>query len=195
MRRIPCYAERSRSWVFSLPFVTALVMVLPSCGGSSSSTPTPMPTPTPTPAPVSTVIEQGSESGVEALLLLFVPFTTNATGTLDVTVDWTFASNDLDIFLARGTAPCSLEDFNAGRCPWVASSESFTAKPERMSASNAAAGAYTLYIANFGLTEESISWQVVLTTSGVASSVSSANVARPVELRQKDGLTSMRTGR
>ena len=195
MRGIPCRAKRSRPWVFLLPFVTPLVMVMPGCGGSSSTTPTSVPAPTPTPAPVSTVVAEGSRGGLGASVLINAPpFTTTATGTLDVTVDWTFASNDVDIYLTQGTVPCTVADFNAGQCSFVVFSESFTAKPERLSAPNASAGPYTLYIGNRGPTEESVSYQVVLTTGGGASSVSSANVARQVELRQKEGFIWIKPG-
>jgi hypothetical protein len=89
------------------------VVSLGGCGGSSS-TPTPVPTPTPTPPPVARVVMEGSEHGLEALTLLWVPFMTSATGALDATVDWTSASNDVDVYLAKGTDPCNLNNPDCG---------------------------------------------------------------------------------
>ena len=192
-RGIPCRVKRTRSSVSLLPFVAALVIVIPGCGGGSSSTaPTTVPVPTPTPAPVSRVVAEGSFSGLGVRVLASVtPFTTTATGTLAVTVDWTFDSNDVDIYLTRGTDPCTVDDFNSGQCQFVGSSESFTAKPEKVSATGATSGPYTLYIGNRGPTEKAVSYQVVLTTGGGASSVSSANAAAQVELGQKAGFLSI----
>jgi hypothetical protein len=144
---------------------------------------------------VTTVVEEGSEPSHEALILLIIPFNTSAAGTIDVTVDWTFEENDLDIYVARGMDPCSLDDFNARVCEWVALSESFTDKPETLTASNAAAGQYTLYVANWGPGDESSSWQVVLTTSGVASTGSARQAARGAETPGKGTLTLARTAR
>lgn len=91
----------------------------------------------------------------------FFGFTTSAPGTLDVTVDWTFASNDVDVHLERGECNCS--QAQAGACQDVAGSESTTAKPERLSVPNLAAGAYTLVVVNTGPGSESASYQVGLT--------------------------------
>ncbi len=192
MLGIPGRVKRPRSSLSLLPFVAALVMVMQGCGGDSSTTPTPVAVPTPTPAPVSTVVAEGSFSGLGVRVLSSVsPFTTTATGTLAVTVDWTFASNDVDIYLTRGTDPCTVDEFNSGRCEFLAFSESFTAKPEKVSATGATAGPYTLYIGNRGPTEEAVSYQVVLTTGGGASSVSSANAAAQVERGRKAGFVSI----
>lgn len=166
-----------RSWVL----VVALGS-LPGCGGGDNG-PTPTPTPTPTPRPVPQVVDEGSESGIGVLTLLYVPFSSSLSGPMDITVDWTSASNDVDIYLTQGTDACELDTINADQCPFVAMSESGTAKPERISLPNAAAGDYTLYIGNRGPTDESVSWQVVVTSSAVAASGRTPTVAAP---RQKD---------
>ena len=79
------------------------VLFLAGCSGGSSSsntpttpTPTPTPAPPPAPTPVTNVIIQGS-IGVPPSTLVFIPFTTTATGTVGATVDWTFATSDLDV--------------------------------------------------------------------------------------------------
>jgi hypothetical protein len=101
-----------------------------------------------------------------------VVFTTTAAGSVAITVDWTFATNDVDIFLARGSEPCTLQTFNDRSCGFIATEESLSMKPEKLTIPSLAAGTYSLYIANFGDTDESVAWQVTLTsTSASAASV------------------------
>jgi hypothetical protein len=140
--------------------------LLPSCGSDRNNNPTPVPTPTPVPPAVSTVVSTGSGS-VPVRILAFIPFSTTAAGRLDVTVDWTFATNDVDVYLVRGA--CVFEQFVANQCAVATFSESASAKPERLTLSGAAAGSYELLIGNRGPTDESVAFQVVLTTGGVAS--------------------------
>ena len=92
-------------------------------------------------------------------------FTTTSTGTVAVTVNWTSASNDVDLFLVRGNAPCTLASFIDRSCGFVVTAETLTAKPEKLSAPNLAPGTYTLYIANFGETDEVVSCEILLTTA------------------------------
>jgi hypothetical protein len=99
-------------------------------------------------------------------------FTTTASGTIGVEVDWTFATNNVDIYLARGADPCTLEAINNRTCGYIATGESSSAKPERLTAPGLAAGTYTLYVGNRGATDESVAYQVTLTSTS-ASSVSS----------------------
>jgi len=141
------------------------VALFPACGGSSNS-PTPLPSAAPTPPPtVQTVVASGTGS-VPARVLVLVPFATAAAGTLDVTVDWTFASNDVHIYLMTGSC-ASVDQFNARQCTVAVFSESALLKPERISIAGATAGGYTLGIGNVGPGDESVSFQVVLTTGGL----------------------------
>jgi hypothetical protein len=134
-----------------------------------------LPTPTPPPPPVTRVIAQGSGS-LGAHTVAPVVFTTTAAGSVEATVDWTFASNDVDIFLTRGSAPCTLQTFNDRTCGFIATAETRSVKPEKLSAPSLAAGPYTLYVANYGNSDESVAWQITL-TSASASSASSATSA------------------
>ena len=129
------------------------------CGGSNS--PTAVPAVTTPPAPVSTVLAQGSRSNLGVNMLLGLDFTTNANGMLDVTVDWTFVTNNVQIYLADGS--CSIEQFNSYDCAIAGRSESLTAKPERLQLTNLRAGTYSLLIYNGGPTVESVSFQIVFT--------------------------------
>jgi hypothetical protein len=141
------------------------VVLLPACGGSSNS-PTPLPSVAPTPPPqVQSVVASGS-GPLSPRALALVPFTTTASGTLDVTVDWTLASNDVHVYLMSGSC-ASVDQFNAGQCVVARFSESTILKPERITLLGATAGPYTLGIGNLGPGEESVSFQVVLTTAGL----------------------------
>ena len=139
----------------------------------ATSVPAPTPAPTPEPAPTTTstsVIGEGSSS-LAALTLLSVPFTTATAGTIGATVDWTFSTNDVDLYLTRGTNPCTVAQFNDSQCPFLDSGESASTKPETVSAPDLTAGAYTLYIGNFGPTQESVGFQITLTTPSGASTL------------------------
>jgi hypothetical protein len=94
-------------------------------------------------------------------ILAFVPVTTPATGTLDAAVDWTYGSNDIDLHLERGE--CTCDQALADACQDVASAESTTAKPEKLTVPNSPAGRYTLVIVNTGPERESMSYEVGLT--------------------------------
>jgi hypothetical protein len=148
--------------------VAALLLVLNACGGGGSGSPSPVPTPTPPPPPQ--VVASGTGLFIEAEFVGRVPITTTRAGSLEATVDWTFATNDVDVALVRGD--CSFDQLIALQCPILAVSASITAKPERIRTDGAAAGAYTLFIENTGPDHESISFQVVHTPSatGVVAS-------------------------
>jgi hypothetical protein len=130
------------------------------CGGSSSNPMGPSTAvPTSTPAPVTTVLLQGAYAGLPAEQLLVVPpFATNAAGKLEIVLDWTFATNDLDIALARGD--CYTTE---AACDIIDAAESLTAKPERLVIPALPAGTYTLLIANYGPAAESLSFQILHT--------------------------------
>jgi hypothetical protein len=167
--------------VFAGLAVALSMLSLPGCGGGGGCAGNPTgpgcvasPTPTPTPL-VTRIVSQGNDS-LESGFLGWVVFTTTTAGTLGVEVNWTFPTNDVDIFLARGNDPCTDETFDNRTCSFVATEESISMKPEKLSVPNMAAGTYTLYIANFGDTDESVAWQATLTSTS-ASSVSSATTA------------------
>ena len=136
----------------------------------------PVDSPPTTPPPTSVVVHDDAFP-VGSKVLVPDTFSTSATGTLVVTLDWTFASNDIDIFVARGTEPCTLQTFNNRTCPFIATEESATLKPEKLTIPNLPAGAYTLYVANFGATDESVACHIVL-TSATSASISSVPVGR-----------------
>jgi hypothetical protein len=151
---------------------------LAACGDSGS--PVAVPTPTPTPTPPTTVsIAEGSFSGLNAGVLLAVPFTTLARGRIEATVNWTRGKNDVNAAIVRGS--CTLNQINRGNCPFVALAASATAKPERLAIADAASAAYTLYIGNLGPSAEEVSYEIELTSVG-ASGHPSVLTGQPARL-------------
>lgn len=146
---------------------TALVLlsVLTACGGDSNPTgPGAAPRPTPAPTPVTTTLRQGTFTGLPSTWLLAVAFAPNFAGEVEAFVDWTFASNDVDLIVARGGSnPCRTSDgfIDFDICQ-VLATQAGPAKPERMRI-QLAAGEYTLYIRNGGASEESLSYRILLT--------------------------------
>ncbi len=127
----------------------ALVVGLTACGGDSGGGPTPVNNNNP-PAPVRTVIGNFTFSlnAIDMTQPVEVTVSGTGTGTLDATVQWTFASNDVDLFLTdRNCGATSI--FNLGNCNILARADSFTNKPETIN-TRLAAGVYRLYVYNDG---------------------------------------------
>jgi hypothetical protein len=105
-------------------------------------------------------------------------FSVSTAGRLDITVDWTFAASPVGVYLVNAGG-CSIDQFNAQTCTFLARSE-ITTKPRKFSVPNTAAGNYELLVANFGTQDESISGQVVLSSAtcpAFASARSEASAA------------------
>ena len=155
--------------------LASFVAVLSGCGGTDPVRPSPPP-PTP-PPPVTDVIREGSGS-LGVLMLGSLAFDSPRPGTLELIVDWTYATNDVDVYLAKGS--CTFDQFVSMQCNMVAFSESSIAKPEKISAANTTPGTYTLLVGNIGPTDESVSFQVLLTSQpGASSSSAKAAAGQP----------------
>jgi hypothetical protein len=169
-----------------------LVAGLFACGGSGNDcgkNPTgpgciPPVTVPPTTLPPPAVVSQGATT-LAVDFALRVPFTTTQAGRLDVTADWTFVTNDVDVYLMRGN--CTFDQFNAAACDVATFSVSETAKPEKVRLTGAAAGSYTLFIGNVGPTDEAVSYQVVL-----APGASSASASRDSRMSLPDKMQRLR---
>jgi hypothetical protein len=111
------------------------------------------------------VLDSGSDS-LPSKYLLYYDFSVPETGRLDVTLDWTYASNNIGVYVVPANT-CTLAEFNARSCNYVLRSET-TAKPRKVSVANVAAGNYRWLFGNFGSTDDSISYQIVLSTGGCA---------------------------
>ncbi|HUG55421.1 MAG TPA: hypothetical protein VMR21_17580 [Vicinamibacteria bacterium] len=170
------------SRMIGLSTVWVAMSLLAACGGSGGTTApsTPVAAPPP-PAPVRTIVSQGSGS-VEAHVLGSIPFTTTSSGTLDFTVDWTSPQSLIAVYVARGA--CEFDQFLAGACDLLLRSETMVPKPKVLQIPSAAAGSYVLLIGNPGDEDESVSFQIGLTSTPGAAATSGedapARGSRPI---------------
>lgn len=141
----------------------AIITSLSSCGGGSSpSGPTPGAS-APT-QQVRTVLGT-SDFTIRAGGATFKSIDNPPIGMMDVTVEWGNVANGIDAFATDGRCP-GFPDLQAGRCTVLARAEG-TAKPKRLSFSNATANAvYNFWIYNRGNTTESGAMEVAVTTNG-----------------------------
>jgi hypothetical protein len=137
-----------------------LVFGLPACGGGgggggggSVAGPT-----TPT---RQIVTQQTWTADFGDVLQADVTITGSGAGTLDATVQWTFATNDVDLVATSTT--CSPAAFITDACTLLAEASSTTAKPERISFSVTGGSSYRIWIVNFGPGAESGTLEVGLT--------------------------------
>jgi hypothetical protein len=165
-KRGPIMSIRKHSFAYGA--VLSCTLLLGACGSSSPTAPSAPPTPAPAP-PAPIVLAQGAGS-LGAKVAFFRPLAIIKSGTLDLVVDWTFASNTVIVAVAKGE--CTLDQLQADKCTLLVATED-SAKPQRLH-STASAGDYTLIIGNIGPQDESISFQAILTPVAGASSVSPA---------------------
>jgi hypothetical protein len=120
---------------------------------------------------------------LETEFVIRAPFTTQRVGRVDVEVDWTYATNDVDVILTRGV--CTFAQFEAMQCEVLSVAASTSVKPERLSIAGAAAGSYTLFIVNLGPEDDSVAWQVVQSASAASASTSAGwwSQAEPTRAR------------
>jgi hypothetical protein len=150
-----------------LALASVFIATLNSGCGNNSSPVAPTPVATPAPAPVSETVFQSTFSDLLPTEVALGQFTTDKTGTIDATVDWTFAADGIDVFISSGL--CTAEQFNSGSCPFLAVSTTQGAKPKKLSISGASPGSYTIYVGNLGPNKESGVVTVKLTTQASAS--------------------------
>lgn len=150
-----------------------VVVLLVSCGGGgSSSSPTPV-------APSPRLLQSGPFSlkapQSDGAFFALTTVTDPAAGRWEATVDWTFATNTVWMWVANGV--CTVEQFSKPECPFEAScpcqftirSETATPKPRVLTIPNAPGGTRTLIVMNLGPREESVIYSVTLTSSSVVS--------------------------
>lgn len=91
-------------------------------------------------------------------MLLYGILTLQTAGTLEATVDWTFASNNLLVGWAQG-------DCDANPACQILVGDGSAQKPKTVKTATVQPGKYTLIIENDGTTNESISYQIFHTAS------------------------------
>lgn len=143
--------------------VVGSVLLIDGCGGSTPSAPS-APAPTPVPAPVTTTLGQGTYSGPAGAAGPLATITLSAAGTLTTTLRWTFASNDVDLFVLSGTT-CTTHvqgvPTGAG-CTILCRDVGVTGTSATCSVS-VTTGTALVWATNYGSTSESGTWTVTLT--------------------------------
>jgi hypothetical protein len=157
----------------------ALALMLGACAGPGGCAANPagpgcQPSPSPPPSPRITVVLDSASYALPAFFVSLQNLTTTEAGSFDITVDWTFATNDVDVALTRGE--CSFEQLIADQCVFVDMTSSTTRKPEQLRIPDQPPGRYTLLIANFGPDDESIAYQVLFTPGPRSASAARAMV-------------------
>ena len=169
---------------YGVPLIVGLALTSYGCGADVGLTTPFTPTPAATPRPlVTTVVGEGSITDIQPNGLRRLSLNLTGSGELprlEIIVDWTFASNNVDVYLAEDGA-CTGRFFPE-QCSFVNSAGSL-AKPERIQASNLTAGSYDLLIINWGTTTEAVSYQILMTQSAAAASGKGA--VRVVEMTSR----------
>jgi hypothetical protein len=151
------YASSRNAHPGLLAVMAAGLTVLSACSGSNPAAPSPG---SATPS-TRTVVEGNDSLSVGFARATF--FSIDRGGTLEATVDYTSASSQIAVWLARGK--CTFEQFDTEQCSFAALSMSGD-KPRRVTATGVEKGDYTLITGNFGPIEERVSFRVVLTSAG-----------------------------
>jgi len=150
-----------------------MLVPIVACGSSNSSPAAATPVATPTPAPHKQLIQQGSYAGLDPRFIVEFPFSTTASGTLAVHVNWTHDEDQIAVYVTKGA--CSLDQLNQRQCDFVATSETAKPKPIDISVPNVSSADYVLWVGTLGPHSESISYQLFL-TAGAASAEARSRV-------------------
>ena len=142
-------------------------LTLSACGNSGD--PPPFTPPTPPPPPVSeTIVLYENNGPVPAQSGGYLEFAIPSAGTVEATVDWTFASNP--VWIAMTAASCNDgEAAFLGDCSQIGNSNLGNSKPKRIAGAVSQAGRGRLWLINAGPVDESMAVQVTLTRTRAAS--------------------------
>jgi hypothetical protein len=159
----------------TLACALALAMTFGACGGDGENCatnpngPSCPPPPPPPPPPLETVVIFGDNGPIPAETVGYIEFHIPSAGTVDATVDWTFASSMVAIALT--TSACN--DFEAAffsSCSHIGSPNiNRTQKPKTLSGSVTQATAARLWVLNLATVDESVAVHVTLTRPRAAS--------------------------
>jgi hypothetical protein len=140
---------------------TIALAALAACGDDTAATTptTPVSTTTTTTQPAASVIIQGTEF-IPARQVFLKDLTTTQTGRIDVTIDYTPAGNSVPMWLTD--RQCSFQLFDRDVCDFLVKSVEGTGQ-KTMFASSVPPGTYTLFVANDGPADASLSYRVTLT--------------------------------
>jgi hypothetical protein len=136
--------------------VALLAAAAAACGGSNSA-----PSPSAPTAPVKRLVTSGTYSA-PAHLSRFITFSAAASGQLSVAISWGSASNTLWLDLS---ASCTSDQYVAGTCQFVYSDRTSVGVGQKTATLTAlSAGTYVLIIDNRGPSDETVTYEVDLTS-------------------------------
>jgi hypothetical protein len=152
----------SKTTAFAILSCVLSTAVMTGCGDNGSGPTQVEPTPTPVALPTTTVLVQPTITGLRPGFGDFLDFNVPNTGTLDADFSWTFASNDVDIYLTTPSCPSVTALTTPGGCTILASDQTLQ-KPAHFSFTVTQAGGARFWVVNFGSSNESGSGTVRLT--------------------------------
>lgn len=140
------------------------LLVNSGCGGGSSPSAPSTPAPTPVPAPTTTVLGQGTYQGPSGATGPIATITLNAAGVVRTNLRWTFASNDVDLFVVSGTS-CATHNQGVPSGPGctILCQDVGTVGTTATCSFNSTTGTALVWATNYGATAESGTWEVTLT--------------------------------
>jgi hypothetical protein len=151
-----------------------LALIAPACGSDPVTQP-PVVVATPTPCTQTNVFQGAGSFPPNVLDAEHISTTT--TGRLDVTLDWTFTSSTIGLYVVAAGS-CDLDAFKRNACNFLMRAEG-TAKPRKGSVANLAPGNYDVLIAYVGSQQESMSIQVILSSSSCPAITRAQTVGAP----------------
>jgi hypothetical protein len=162
----------------------ALLVALASCGGDSARPPVVVVTP----QPGRGVIAETSFSGFETDVWISIELILTQRGILDITVDWTYPSTWMQVFLGRTN--CTYAQLSGQTCPFILSSPTQNPKPRILYTETLEPGTYYLVLYNVPRdprtgsgsdNTESVALQLGLTVSASGGrSTDAVRLGRPV---------------
>jgi hypothetical protein len=121
----------------------ALVVGLAGCGGDDTVRP---PVVVVTPEPVRAILAQTSFAGFQTDLWVSIELILSQRGVLDITVDWTFPSTWMYVYL--GNTNCTYAQISGHTCPFFLTSETKDPKPRVLVTNTLDPGTYYLVLYN-----------------------------------------------
>jgi hypothetical protein len=144
--------------------VVVIAVWLGACKGDAGGGITDNTPPTTMPACQRTVVFEHS-SAMPSQQFAYLVFSTTTVGRLDITVDWTFATNTFLVALVEANT-CTLDHLlSGGNCPALTLADS-GGKPRRVSYFASTPTRYGLIIVNTGSQDDAVGAQVVLASTG-----------------------------
>ncbi len=152
--------ERLGRSVVGVPVGLVLAVGLSGCGGGDSGSTPAGPS---APQTITTTLPTSTFVGIRPGEVRFVDVSVSVTGTLRATLDWTFPSNDLDIYVTTPSCTAVTTSGIQSLCSVAGRTTSTAAKPELLSVS-VTPGNVRVWAANFGPRSES--GTLAITVSG-----------------------------